>query len=151
MANPVWVGNKFISRRNSTWIDQPELGWKMYDHHVMFGAYFFYSLDKVEHSREVYTYVNILSEIGGLSEILVLLFGATAIVFNEKLMTAKYIRILYFKKFKSSKEVKLDKKMRPKLDKITFSLLDKLSDFKMELLCCAKKKLKLLNRNEKLY
>ena len=98
MANPVWVGNKFISRRNTTWINQPELGWKVYDHHVMFGAYFFYSLDKVEHSREVYTYVNILSEIGGLSEILVLMFGSTAILFNEKLMTAKYIRILYFKK-----------------------------------------------------
>lgn len=148
IAMPVWVGtSRHIWRRNTMWIEEPELGFRTYDHHVIFGAYFFYSQERLEHSRSVFTYVNILAEIGGLFECFILVFGSLALIINDKLMVAKYIRMLYFKKLMSSKDQPKDQKARPKLDKINFSFLDKMSDFKVCFLCFAKNKLKLLTRN----
>ena len=152
VAMPVWVGtSRHIWRRNTTWMAQPELGYTVYDHHVIFGAYFFYSQERLEHSRQAFTFVNILAEIGGLFECFILVFGSIALIINDKLMIAKYIRMLYFKKLLSSKDQDKDKKLRPKLDKINFSFIDKMSDFKVCIMCWAKRKLKHLTRNQKLY
>ena len=74
----------------------PDGEFKVLFQQVLFGTYFFYSQEKIEHFREVYTYVNILTELGGLYECLILIFGAFGYVINSQLLRANYIQILYY-------------------------------------------------------
>ena len=58
-----WIGGKFIDKRNVTF---DGVSFEQINQELLFGAYYFYSRDKVEHARDVQTYFNILSEFGGL-------------------------------------------------------------------------------------
>jgi hypothetical protein len=119
----VWYGNPYYYTRNET------LDGTLYQEQSkqkLFGCYFFLSTDRVEHARDAQNFFNILSEFGGLLEILIGSLGIFKVV-NKKLKIAKQIRSLYV--------VKKKKKGQP--EPIKFSLSEKLSDLYGR--CCKNK------------
>ena len=55
---------------------------EMEEQHIHFAAHFFLADDMVKHSRSVYTFLQVLSEFGGIIEIFLLIFVYICTNFN---------------------------------------------------------------------
>ena len=60
------------------------------------GIYFFNDDYRVEHSRQVYTLVNILTEAGGIATSLIAAIGLIASIYNYYVYVMHFIHLLYF-------------------------------------------------------
>ena len=65
---------------------------------VLYGTYFFLSNELVNHTRKAENILEIISNLGGMFEILWVLFMYIGNSVNNKYITAKFIREIYSKK-----------------------------------------------------
>ena len=63
---------------------------------IIMGIYFFNDDYRVEHSRQVYTLVNILTEAGGIATSLIAAIGLFASIYNYYVYVMHFIHLLYF-------------------------------------------------------
>ena len=63
---------------------------------IIMGIYFFNDDYRVEHSRQVYTLVNILTEAGGIATSLIAAIGLVASIYNYYVYVMHFIHLLYF-------------------------------------------------------
>lgn len=88
--------------------------------------YFFYSEQMFSHSRTMQNYFNILSDFGGLTEILVYSVGIFVMYANKRFERAKHSKSMYFKSDPEDMTFK---------ENLQFSISSKLSDIK-KMVCC---------------
>lgn len=60
------------------------------------GLYFFVYDQRLEHSRNVYNIVDILSEVGGLSTSILAIVGAVVVLVNQYFYTIYFLNLLFF-------------------------------------------------------
>ena len=61
------------------------------------GIYFFLSDDIVYSERSVYTLLHLISDFGGLYEVVAIFFIMIGVMINKQIIMGKLIRSLYFK------------------------------------------------------
>lgn len=69
--NPAWIGPSVNWTKEITF---DGVSYKNETNLVIFGTYFFLSDDMLEHSRQVYTIIQVISDFGGLIDIVIWLF-----------------------------------------------------------------------------
>ena len=93
-SGPVWIGES--ERVYPRYYTNDGINYDIEVVSQLFGAYFFYSKEKIEHSRDVMGFAGVFAEVGGLYSLVYLIFGSVGHYINEKLKMAKFIRSLYF-------------------------------------------------------
>ena len=93
--DPLWVGKPSYSTLNMT-LDGTNFHQET--RQTLYGSYFFVSNERVEHSRKVYSIVDLLAALGGLLSLLLAVFKGIGHFFNKEQIVAKFIRSLYFTK-----------------------------------------------------
>lgn len=63
----------------------------------MFGSFYFLSENMLIHTREAVTIVGVLAEVGGLFDVILIVFGFFVIPFNEFQLQTKAVKNMYFK------------------------------------------------------
>jgi len=66
------------------------------DARILWGTYFFYSEEMLIHSREMQNFFNVLSDFGGITEILIYSVGVFVMWFNRRFERSKFVKSLYF-------------------------------------------------------
>ena len=122
-AGPGWIGPSEIWVRNVSRDDGKTF--KPENQLIIYGTYFFMSNDIAYQSRTVYNLLTVISDFGGIMEILTFVFMVSCTAFNDQQLVAKSIRSLFFQK--NSRDA--NSKFLP----IKFKLADKFQD-----LCCVK-------------
>ena len=75
-----WQSNSPLTNiANISYDGQP---FKMEQYRQLWGAFFFYSTDKLEHSRDVMTWMGTFSELGGIYPFMFAIFGTIATFYN---------------------------------------------------------------------
>ena len=64
---------------------------------MLWAAYFFLSEEKVVHTQDVHTIVDVISSVGGLMSIILGIANSAMLMIGRKSITAKLIRSLFFK------------------------------------------------------
>lgn len=63
---------------------------------MLFGEYFYLNENKINHRRDAHTFLDVVSALGGLSQVFKTLFGIMIMYINEKLILSKLLRGTYF-------------------------------------------------------
>jgi hypothetical protein len=63
---------------------------------MIFGSYFFMSPETLLHTRKAYDFISVLSDFGGILEILIFMLFPFFCKFNEQGLLIKSIRAVYF-------------------------------------------------------
>lgn len=91
-----YIGPRYLVERSIKYPEDPDFV-RRSGEALHWGMYFFYSEQMYSHSRTMQNYFNILSEFGGLTEILVYSIGAFVIFANKRFERAKHSKSMYFK------------------------------------------------------
>ena len=125
ILGPTWISNALYYDRRIT---RDGVNFFYEEQNQLLGTYYFYGVEMLEHSRSARNFIDVLSDWGGLQQIVVTLFGVFVYGINEKFKKAKFIRSFYFLKSSKNPQNKVN---------IWFSVSDKLSHFKNKM-CCGK-------------
>ena len=97
VKDPVWIGAKpLIRTRKIQYKFNDEGKYHTETHRIIFGAYFFLSEQRLEHSRFVYNLIQLASTAGGLIAGIWASFGVMVMFINEQYLIAKFVRALFF-------------------------------------------------------
>ena len=93
-----WIGSIYKANYNMTYdLKNYEVNFRS----VIFGSYFFLSDDRIEHQRTVFTMQDVMAKFGGMCRLVFAFFGFIGLQLNQKMLFAKYIRNMYFKRSKN--------------------------------------------------
>jgi hypothetical protein len=81
---------KFNSSRDSG------LTWQVEENELYFRTHFYLSPSIMVHTRNCYNIIDLLSDFGGMSPIILFVFQFLATAINQRLIIAKFIRSIYF-------------------------------------------------------
>lgn len=73
ISQPVWYGGLAYRQKN---VSYDKLNYQLEDRELMSGQYFFLADERLEHSRQIATYFDVMSTLGGFSS---LVFSITAL------------------------------------------------------------------------
>lgn len=91
---PFWT-SKAYKKYETVSVDGGLTEFKTEDSLIM-GIYFFVDDYRVEHSRQVYTAIKILGDVGGISTSLIGVIGTFAYIYNHYVYVMHFIHLLYF-------------------------------------------------------
>jgi hypothetical protein len=69
--------------------------WQNITHHVLLGQYYFLDTEMIIHSRQVYTWWKLISDFGGLFDVLFICLFFLIHKINDNLLVDKIIKNLY--------------------------------------------------------
>ena len=96
MVKPTWTNNKVQHDTRNVTLD----GTNYYIEEIdqMLGTYFFYHTEKMEHLRIAMSWFAVGAKVGGLKEMLFILLGPLAFMYNEKLKITYLLNKFHFHK-----------------------------------------------------
>lgn len=94
---PSWVSDTYNIHHNTSYTGKED-DFEMEENGIIFGAFFFLSPLRAEHQRKLYSYLDILQELGGLQAGIFAVFGAIGTYINTQWFMGKIISELQYVK-----------------------------------------------------
>ena len=138
LTNTAWLGKPLVKEDTIIDLSQSNIEKKEKSTYIL-GLYFFYGDSHFDHSRQLFTFMDLLSKFGGLYGSIFQLLGIIGSFYNSKMFIGELIGRMYFLKVSStendsSKSLKLNAtSMSKNIKKIKFSGKDVFSYIKFEI------------------